>query len=135
MPPCNVAEVNIFFDVDFTIRGYDGSLRPGTFELFERLVAEGHLIYIWSGVGMRDDDIRLLGLDHLVSGVFVKPLRDFDTSFQELGIPVVPDFVVDDYPGIVRHFGGVFVLEYEHRGQVDDQEMARVYEAISAHQR
>ncbi|HEY3059716.1 MAG TPA: HAD hydrolase family protein [Chloroflexota bacterium] len=42
--------MNIFFDVDETILGYDGSLRPLVRETFKVLVDEGHRIYIWSGV-------------------------------------------------------------------------------------
>jgi hypothetical protein len=124
--------MNIFFDVDYTILGYDGSLRPGTRELFERLVDEGHDVYIWSGVGIRRAEIRRLGLEHLVTGIYQKPLSDFDAGLKLYGVPVVPDFVVDDYPGIVKHFGGVFVRDYEHRGQADDQEMVRVYEVLTA---
>jgi hypothetical protein len=125
--------MNIFFDVDYTILGYDGSLRPGTRELIERLYEEGHQIYIWSGTGVRTDEVLRLELDHLVSGVYQKPLTDFDDGLGFFGIPVVPDFVVDDYPRIVKHFGGVFVTEYEHQGQIDDQEMTRVYAEFSAH--
>ena len=43
--------MNIFFDVDYTILGLDNSLRPETKEVFQRLVDEGHLVYIWSGRG------------------------------------------------------------------------------------
>jgi hydroxymethylpyrimidine pyrophosphatase-like HAD family hydrolase len=42
--------MNIFFDVDETIVGYDGSLRPLVHETFKALLEEGHRIYIWSGV-------------------------------------------------------------------------------------
>ena len=59
--------MNIYFDVDYTLIAMDGSLRPGTTEVFEGLIADGHLIYIWSGVGMRTDDIERLGLSGFVS--------------------------------------------------------------------
>ena len=42
------------FGVDATIVGsYDGKLRPMVREVFEQLRADGHQIYIWSGVGLR----------------------------------------------------------------------------------
>ena len=42
--------MNIYFDVDYTLIAMDGSLRPGTTEVFESLLEDGHFIYIWSGV-------------------------------------------------------------------------------------
>jgi phosphoglycolate phosphatase-like HAD superfamily hydrolase len=104
--------VNIFFDVDSTIIGDDGSLRPHTREIFEQLVREGHHVYIWSGVGIRTAEIEAHGLAEYVSGVFQKPRTDFQDGLTRFGIPVTPHFVVDDYPQIVEHFGGHQISPY-----------------------
>jgi hydroxymethylpyrimidine pyrophosphatase-like HAD family hydrolase len=77
--------VNIFFDVDETILGYDGSLRPLVAEVFGRLVDQGHRIFVWSGV--RTGDV-----------------------VQKL----VVDLCVDDYPDIVDAFGGMLVIPYRY---------------------
>ncbi len=112
--------MNVFFDVDYTILGIDGSLRPRTAEVFEDLAADGHDVYVWSGVGNRTGEIRRLGLESLVRGVYLKPLSDYQAGLKRFQIPVTPDFVVDDHPGIVSHFGGVCVTPYLSRRQPDD---------------
>ncbi len=122
--------VNVFFDVDYTILGADGSLRPGTSELFEQLVAQGHHIYVWSGVGERSAVVRDAGLERFVRGVFRKPLSDFDAELDRCGIPVVPDFVVDDHPGIVWHFGGHCIKPYVSRGS-PDAELTKVSDLLA----
>ena len=122
--------LNIFFDVDYTIMAADGSLRPGTSEVFERLVADSHHVFVWSGVGNRSEDVRRLELDRFVSDVFEKPLSDFDAGLVERGGNRRPDFVIDDYPEIVRHFGGVQVRPY-YFASASDQEMDRVYRIVA----
>jgi len=114
--------VNIFFDVDETLLGYDGALRPGTRCVFERLVSDGHRVYIWSGMGIRTSEVHRAGLGDLVSGVYQKPLIEFKAGLTRLGIPVVPDFVIDDYPEIVRFFGGLCIRPY-HGGAQSDNEL------------
>ena len=94
--------MNIFFDVDYTLLAVDGSLRPNTHEVFEKLVADGHRIYIWSGMGVRTAEVRRHGLDQHVVDVF------------------------DDYPEIVGVFGGAVVRPY-YFPVADDDEMERVY--------
>lgn len=126
--------MNIFFDVDYTIVGMDGSLRPGTREVFQRLRERGHHIYIWSGFGVRRDVVRTHGLEPLVSGVFEKPLSDHERRLEELGIPVRPDFAVDDYPEVVSAFGGVWISPYYYRND-DDREMERVYRVVLEYER
>jgi hypothetical protein len=116
--------VNVFFDVDCTILGYDLSLRPHTRDVFERLIADGHTIYIWSGVGLRTDDIQQAGLEALVSGIYVKPLSEFVAALERHSIPVQPDFVIDDYPLIVEHYGGFHVKRYEWANEPDDELLA-----------
>jgi hypothetical protein len=113
--------VNIFFDVDETLLAYDGSLRPGTRSVFERLVSDGHHVYIWSGMGIRTSEVHRAGLGDLVSGIYQKPLIEFNAALARLGIPVVPDFVIDDYPEIVRFFGGLCIRPYHGGAQFDNE--------------
>jgi len=124
--------VNVFFDMDYTILGMDGSLRPGTIEVFGELVARGHDVYVWSGMGVRWDEVRRAGLEPFIKGVYRKPLDDFAAGLETCGVPVVPDFVIDDYPQIVAFFGGVCIKEYLSRHQ-EDTEMYAVLEQIDAH--
>jgi hypothetical protein len=127
--------MQIFFDVDYTILGgRDLSLRPGTHEVFTRLREDGHDVHVWSGEGERWGVVRNHGLEHLVSGVYGKPLHDYRARLEEFRVPVVPDFVIDDYPGIVRCFGGMYIPEYFGRprnGDAEDTEFEAVYEMIT----
>ena len=126
--------MNVFFDMDYTILGMDGSLRPGTMEVFEQLVARGHDVYVWSGMGgVRWDEVRRNGLERFVKGVYRKPLSNFRAGLESCGVPVTPDFVIDDYPEIVAFFGGVCIKEYQTRHQ-EDEEMYAVLAQIDAHQ-
>jgi hypothetical protein len=113
--------MNVFFDVDYTILGNDGSLRPGTRWVFEQLVARGHVVYVWSGQGIRWDDLHRVGLAEFVSGAFEKPLEEFEEGRQRFAIPVKPDFVVDDYPEIVDHYGGLCIKPYTSRRYGDKE--------------
>jgi hypothetical protein len=128
--------LHVFFDVDYTILGgYDFSLRPYTVEVFERLRDDGHHVYVWSGEGQRWTGVRSHGLEHLVDGVYGKPLDDYRARLGEFDVPVVPDFVIDDYPGIVRCFGGMHVPEYlggarRANGPGADTVFLEVYDAI-----
>jgi hypothetical protein len=128
------AVVNIFFDVDYTILSADYTIRPGTREIFDRLVNDGHQVYIWSGEGLRWTAIRDHKLDQYVADVFHKPTWNHVARLEELGVPMIPDFVVDDYPEIVAAFGGFFVSEYFIE-QLADQEMYAVYQTICEHVR
>ncbi len=123
--------VNIFFDVDHTLIDSDNRLRPGVRELFERLTADGHSLYIWSGIGARPEVLVTNQLHDLVSGCFIKPLYQYRRMLAPLGIVVQPDYVVDDHPHLVAEFGGLVVSRFA-RYDVDDREMQRVYETISA---
>jgi hypothetical protein len=87
-------------------------LRPHTVEVFTKLRDDGHDVYVWSGEGERWTVVRAHGLEPLVSGVYGKPLHTYRERLDEFKVPVVPDFVIDDYPGIVRCFGGMCVPEY-----------------------
>ena len=123
--------MNIFFDVDGTIIGsYDLKLRPMVREVFDRLRADGHVIYIWSGVGLRWQEIDLHGLRPLIATCFWKPRWDHHARLVELGVQVLPDFVVDDHQEVVAAFGGVTVYPFDFYDP-RDREMERVYRAIS----
>jgi haloacid dehalogenase-like hydrolase len=113
--------MNIFFDVDETLIAYDGSLRPGARSVFERLVSDGHRVYVWSGRGIRTSDVHRTGLGDLVSGIYQKPLSDFKAGLARCGIPALPDFVIDDYPGIVEFFGGLCIRPYHGGAQADNE--------------
>jgi len=121
--------MNIFFDVDSTLIARDGSLRPFVPQVFERLIAEGHRIYVWSGVGLRWEVVERHSLQSYISGVFVKPLYDHHNSLHLLGILVNPDFCVDDHAEIIGAFGGVTVWPYEEPDPLD-REMERVYQMV-----
>ena len=122
--------IKIFFDVDYTILAVDGSLRPGTRQTFERLVEDGHEVFIWSGVGLRNADVERHELQDLVSGIYKKPIYDFVNGLKLLKVPHWPDFVIDDYPEIVDTFGGVLAKPYFFKSASDD-EMDHIYTIIS----
>jgi hypothetical protein len=117
--------VHIFFDVDHTIIDGDNRLRVGVRELFDCLRAAGHVIYLWSGIGPRWEIVHAHALERLVSGCFDKPLYHYEAMLAPLGIPVRPDFVVDDHPHLVHAFGGCVVSPCRNADAADG-EMARV---------
>ena len=126
--------MNIFFDVDETIMGYDGSLRPLVHETFRALIDDGHRIYIWSGVRtaemVRAEVIDRHGLHAYVTDCFTKPRWDYRAQWQRWGMQVEPDFIVDDYPEIVEVFGGILIKPYPQARH--DTDLERVYAAIKA---
>ena len=122
--------MNIFFDVDHTILGLDDTLRPGTRETFEKLIEDGHKIYIWSGMGERWEVVRKHKLEGFASGVFEKPASPLRGAPRGIGVSMTPDFVIDDYPEVVAVFGGVWVPPYYFKRNAD-QQMDRVYEIIT----
>ena len=117
--------MNVFFDVDQTILGMDNSLRPGVRETMSTLTELGHRVYVWSGMGIRRDTVRRHGLDDFVSGLFQKPLYDYQERLEELDVDITPQFVVDDDPQVVTAFGGLWVPPYYKQGD-DNGAMARV---------
>ena len=121
--------MRIFFDVDYTILGLDDTLRHGTKETFQKILDDGHEIHIWSGMGERWEVIEKHELKEYISGVYEKPTDKFDERFVELKVPVAPDFVIDDYPEIVAHYGGVWVPPYFFSRSVDNQ-LERIYNVI-----
>ncbi len=124
--------MNIFFDVDYTIVDSEGTLlRPHAKTVFERLVADGHQIYLWSGVGVRWEVVHAHGLAPWVRDCFEKPVRNHEEERVRLGIPLRPDFVVDDTPGVVSAFGGFVIPPFSPWNNPEDTEMLRAYEAIT----
>ena len=121
--------MNIFFDVDYTIMGADGSLRQNTAETFSKLVADGHKVFVWSGVGVRTAEVRRFGLADCVTNVFQKPLEDFEAALPGLGVFTPPDFIIDDHPEIVRYFGGFICRPYYFRSR-QDTEMDEIYQTV-----
>ena len=126
--------MNIYFDCDYTILAMDGSLRPGSMDVFQKLVCDGHHLYVWSGVGIRTSDMERLELTKYISGIFVKPLKDFIEGIQLQGIEPWPDFVVDDHREIVEAFGGIHIEPYYFRSAEDGQ-MENLYQAILEYSR
>jgi hypothetical protein len=124
--------MNIFFDVDQTILGQDGSLRPLVEEIFQRLVEDGHRIFVWSGVRTADvvraEVVERHALTAYVTDCFRKPVFDYRQQWLRWGSDVQPDFCVDDYPDIVEAFGGVLVKPYLSARA--DADLERVYQAI-----
>ena len=123
--------MNIFFDCDYTIITWDGKLRPGVTEIFRRLTEDGHIIYVWSGAGIRWYEVRTHGLERYVTDCFHKPLYDYHRRMKDLGVTIMPDMVIDDYPDIVNALGGVRVKPYVYERK-SDTEMDRVYQIITA---
>ncbi len=123
--------VNIYFDVDHTIIDTFNALRPGVRELFTELKDSGHIIYLWSGLGMRWEIVEKHTLEHLVFDCFEKPLTHYERMLAPMGITVRPDFVIDDHPDPVAHFGGCVVVRYLTPNPAD-REMWRVGDVIRA---
>jgi nucleoside-diphosphate-sugar epimerase len=124
--------VNVFFDIDDTIIASDDfTLRPLVREVFERLRADGHSVYVWSAKGKRWSDLDEHGLRDLVVDAFHKPSANFRKALKWMRIDVVPDFVVDDFPEIVLAFSGHTIKPYS-AADPDDREMEVVYQKILA---
>ncbi len=123
--------MNIFFDVDYTLMAMDGTLRPHTKDIFKQLIIDSHKIFIWSGVGDRTSDVNRHGLSEYVSGVFVKPIADFEIGLKRFKVLPRPDFVIDDHREIVEYFGGVHIEPFYFRSS-DHEHMNSLYEAISS---
>lgn len=124
--------VNIFIDVDYTLLAANGSLRPHARELLIRLREAGHVAYVWSGVGIRKDEMSAHDLDQWVEDYFIKPLEDFRAAVARLHLPVNPDLIVDDHAEIVRALGGVAVRPYFFE-EASDRELRRAADALLAY--
>ena len=123
-------ELNIYFDCDYTILAMDGSLRPRTREVFSKLIEDGHKVFIWSGVGIRTKDMERLDLTELISGIFVKPITEFEDGLDRFDVHPRPDLVIDDHREIVEAFGGIHIEPYYFRAAEDGQ-MDDIYQSIT----
>ncbi len=121
--------MNIFFDVDSTIITWDVKLRPGVHEIFQQLRDDGHTIYLWSGMGPRWEVVERFNLNEHVAGCFSKPLYKHHERLAELGVPFVPDYVIDDHAEVVDAFVGT-VIDPPKLPLEWDREMWRVYDTI-----
>lgn len=121
-------KLNVFFDVDNTLIMWNGRLRNHTRHVFERLREAGHTIYIWSGVGIRRWDMKRHELDEFVEDYFIKPLEDHHARLEALGVPLVPDYVIDDHKTVVDAFGGFHISDMPKQ---DDRELLDVLEEIN----
>ena len=119
--------LNVFFDVDNTLIMWNGKLRNHVRDVFQSLTDAGHTIYIWSGVGIRRWDMRQHDLDDFVEDYFIKPLDRHHERLESLGVPMTPDFVVDDHKTVVDAFGGYHVSDMPPS---DDSELLDVLQAI-----
>ena len=123
--------MNIFFDVDYTLITWDVKLRPGVLEVFEKLRADGHIIYLWSGVGPRWEIVNRFELHDHVTDCFWKPIYDHHARMVELGVTVSPDYVIDDHQEIIDAFVGTTIKEPAMPLHTD-RELWRVYDDIQA---
>lgn len=111
--------MNVFFDVQGTLVA-GGVPRPHAREVFTKLSASGHDVYLWSsaGAGYAASAAELLGVKDLVFGCFSKLAPP----------PVSVDFVVDDLPDLVEYYGGYAIVPFD--GLPEDRELWRVVEAL-----
>lgn len=119
--------MNIFFDVDNTLIMWDGKLRNNAEDVFKKIIADGHTIYIWSGIGIRKKEIENVNLDKYVKDYFIKPLYDHRARLPKLGVNVDIDYVIDDHESVVQVFGGYHIPDIATE---DDQELIKVLEDI-----
>lgn len=125
--------LNIFFDVDDTIIFWienQPQLRLGVRETFAALTADGHSLYLWSGVGIRTEIADLFGLWPWITQCFCKPKINPANRLAEFHISCHPDFVVDDYAEIVAEFDGTVIGRY--RIGETGAEFARVLREVRA---
>ncbi len=123
--------MRLFFDMDNTLIGDRGQLRPLVREVFERLTAEGHDIYIWSGIGLRWREVREHALDPYVLDCYYKPIEGWEALQAEQAAlrEFEPDLVIDDIPAFVEEYGGIVVRPYFWE-RADDREMERVHRIV-----
>ena len=111
--------MNVFFDVQGTLLS-GVMLRPHAREVFLKIEALGHHVYLWSSAGEA----------YAARVAFL--LDVYDVAYGYFGktghIPVTVDFVVDDQPGLVRQYGGYEINPFS--GDPDDEELWRVVEEI-----
>lgn len=117
--------LRVFFDVDDTIRTWDGRLRPFARDIFEVLHGSGFEVALWSGAGVRWEVAHAHDLSPFLSGCYLKPLSRHHERLGECGIRAAPDHVVDDDDEIVAVFGGTLVSA-PLEPLAEDRELLRV---------
>jgi len=117
--------MNLYFDMDNTLIGDRGQLRPGVSDVLAQLHEDGHTLYVWSGVGIRWNDVHTHGLERFVRDCYQKPLDEL----AQQTTTYLPDLVIDDVSAIVEEFGGIVVRPYFLENP-RDREMERVYRVI-----
>jgi len=114
----------VFLDVDQTLLGDDGSLRPHARELLERLRALRFKIYVWSAVGSRRADLEKHALWQYVDASFKKPFpvegRPGVVLYTRLRRRLAQGICIDDDPEVIRAFGGILVKAYRFADPKDE---------------
>ena len=126
-PKSEGRSLNVFFDVDNTLIMWNGKLRNHTEHVFQQLKDAGHTIYVWSGVGIRRWDMKRHDLDKYVTDYFIKPLEKHHEKLDSLGVPMIPDYVIDDHKTVVDAFGGYHIPDM---AKPDDEELLKVLAEI-----
>lgn len=111
--------MNVFFDVQGTL--LSGNVpRPCVREVFTKLVAQGHDVYLWSsaGAGYATKAARLLGVEDLVVACWAKNPPP----------PVTVDYVIDDHRDFAEHHGGYAISPFG--GDPEDRELLGVAEQL-----
>ena len=67
-------------------------------------------------------------LDEFVEDYFIKPLEDHHARLEALGVPLVPDYVIDDHKTVVDAFGGFHISDMPKE---DDRELLEVLAEIN----
>ena len=122
--------MNIFFDMDYTLLGIDGSLRPGTHEIMQQLKEDGHTLYLWSGAGTRRLEVQKYRLEAFITDCFYKPIDNIAEALHLEKLPVNPDLVIDDHPGVPAAIGGIWIRPYLFDDE-NDNELKRIYQLIT----
>ena len=132
MPPGDARyhlALKVFFDVDDTLISWEEKLRPNVHEVFQQLKDDGHDIYIWSGMGIRQEIVDKFNLQPYISGIYRKPVYSYLERLHQF-TPIRPDFIVDDHPEIVEKLGGVIIRPPTWIIE-KDKEMWRIYDAFA----
>ena len=82
------------------------------------------------GGGAALGDHRTAQAAPYIQDCFVKPTANYRQGLEILGIPVHPDFCVDDHPELIKALGGEAVKPY-YWADDRDKEMLRIYDAIT----
>ena len=80
-------------------------------------------------MGIRWEVVNRHNLRQYIETCYLKPLSDYKETLIELGVDVMPDFVIDDHSGVPLAFGGVVVRPYYTRNETDE-ELLRVYDEL-----